>query len=274
MCGFYITLFIHESFKSCFSCLVSFFIMSVCFWLVGSFLLVEGVFVFAKYSLLLLLLLFTAWEFFTSALADGLSLEFEWQQVSSSLLDYSLYSGQSQNCSSLVSTRPVISKSFSPRTNPSVTVLRAPITIGIIVTFMFYVSFSIPKQTPVSFSFNFILSSAGTAKSTILLDLFVFCWLFSDRRPDHKVCQKSYRSLYVSFFRRDSGLCITLPIQSCLVLYPFCADLLHYYYDYHYYFFLIRVFYISISWWSFTGVWVTASLLKCPGHFSVFCCLQ
>ena len=26
-----------------------------------------------------------------------------------------------------------------------------------------------------------------------------------------------------------------------------------------------RVFHISVSWWFFTGVWVTASLLKCPG---------
>ena len=35
-------------------------------------------------------------EFITSALADGLSLEFEWQQVSSSLQDSSQYSGRSQ----------------------------------------------------------------------------------------------------------------------------------------------------------------------------------
>ena len=28
-------------------------------------------------------------EFFTSALADGLSLEFEWQQISSGLQDFS-----------------------------------------------------------------------------------------------------------------------------------------------------------------------------------------
>ena len=35
-------------------------------------------------------------EFFTSALADGLSLEFEWQQVSSSLQDSSQYSDRSQ----------------------------------------------------------------------------------------------------------------------------------------------------------------------------------
>ena len=31
-----------------------------------------------------------------------------------------------------------------------------------------------------------------------------------------------------------------------------------------------RVFHISVSWWFFTGVWVTASLLKSPGLVSVF----
>ena len=36
--------------------------------------------------------------FFTSVLADGFSLEFEWQQVSSSLQDSSQYSGRSQQC--------------------------------------------------------------------------------------------------------------------------------------------------------------------------------
>ena len=35
-------------------------------------------------------------EFFTSALANGLSLEFQWQQVSSSFQDSSQYSGRSQ----------------------------------------------------------------------------------------------------------------------------------------------------------------------------------
>ena len=36
---------------------------------------------------------FTPWEFFTSVLADGLSLKFEWQQVSLFLRDSSQYSG-------------------------------------------------------------------------------------------------------------------------------------------------------------------------------------
>ena len=32
----------------------------------------------------------------------------------------------------------------------------------------------------------------------------------------------------------------------------------------------LRVFHITINWWSFAGVWATASLIKSPGHFSVF----
>ena len=40
-------------------------------------------------------IIITPWEFFTSALADSLSLKFECQQVSSSLQDCR-YSGQSQ----------------------------------------------------------------------------------------------------------------------------------------------------------------------------------
>ena len=33
---------------------------------------------------------------------------------------------------------------------------------------------------------------------------------------------------------------------------------------------LIRDFHITVTWWSFIGDWVTASLLKSPGLFSVF----
>ena len=36
------------------------------------------------------------------------------------------------------------------------------------------------------------------------------------------------------------------------------------------FFFLLWVFYTSVSWWFSSGVWVTASLLKSPGLFSVF----
>ena len=49
---------------------------------------------------------FTPWEFFTSALADGFLLKFEWQQISSSFQDTSQYSGRSQQCYSLDSLYP------------------------------------------------------------------------------------------------------------------------------------------------------------------------
>ena len=76
----------------------------------------------------------------------------------------------------MVSTRPVISKSFSPCTNPLVTVPRAQITIGIIFTFIFQ-SFSnfLARSRYLSLfshSFNFTLWSAGTAKSTALQVIF------------------------------------------------------------------------------------------------------
>ena len=56
-----------------------------------------------------------------STLVDGLSLEFEWQQVYASLQDSSHYS----RVVWLVSTRPVISKFSNPCTNSLVIVPRA-----------------------------------------------------------------------------------------------------------------------------------------------------
>ena len=44
---------------------------------------------------------FPLFEFFIPALADRLSLECEWQQVFSTLQDFSQYTGWSQKCSSL-----------------------------------------------------------------------------------------------------------------------------------------------------------------------------
>ena len=102
-----------------------------------------------------------------------------------------------------------------------------------------------------SHSFSFILWSAGTAKSTMLQVVFFFllliiikCGLLVEIR--WSVCMpKSHRSLCVSFSRTGAGLCIyhlvvwsnfnflhislwiTLPTQSCLVLYSFYTNLLH-----------------------------------------------
>ena len=47
-------------------------------------------------EIVIIIIIIYSLEFFTSALADGLSLEYEWQQVSSSLQDSSQYSGRSQ----------------------------------------------------------------------------------------------------------------------------------------------------------------------------------
>ena len=76
----------------------------------------------------------------------------------------------------MVSTRPPNSKSSRPFNNPLVTVPKALITIGIIVTFMFHSFFnSLARSRYLSLfshSFSFILWSAGTAKSTILQIFF------------------------------------------------------------------------------------------------------
>ena len=142
-------------------------------------------------------------EFSTSALADGFSLESEWQQVSPSLQDTSQYSGRSSKSSRLFS-------------NPFVTVPNAPITIGMIVTRMFHSFFnSLARSRYLSFfshSFSFILWSAGTAKSTILQVLFflliiIRSGLLAEIR--WSVCMsKSHRSLCVSFSMTGVGLCI------------------------------------------------------------------
>ena len=76
----------------------------------------------------------------------------------------------------MVSTRSPTSNSSSPFSNPLVTVPKAPITIGIIITFMFYSFFkSLARSRYVSFfshSISFILWSAWTTKSTILQILY------------------------------------------------------------------------------------------------------
>ena len=153
----------------------------------------------------------------------------------------------------MVCTRPPTSKSTSPFSNPLVTVPNAPITISIIVTFMFHSLFnSLARSRYLSFfshSKNFILWPAGTAKSTILqVVFFLLIIIRSGLLAEIRwfVCMsKSHRSLCVLFSKTGAGLCIyhllvwsnlnflyislwiTLLTQSCLVLYSFCANLQH-----------------------------------------------
>ena len=100
----------------------------------------------------------------------------------------------------MVSTRLPTSKSSRSFNNPLVIVPNAPITIGIIVTFMFHSFFNSLARSKYlslfSHSFSFILSSAGTAKSTILqIFLFFFvdyyCLVFWPRLGDPFVCQST-----------------------------------------------------------------------------------
>ena len=62
----------------------------------------------SQYGEFIITIIIYSSEFFTSALADGLSLEFEWQQVFSSLQDSSQYSGR------LDSLQLLLSLFFSP----------------------------------------------------------------------------------------------------------------------------------------------------------------
>ena len=100
-----------------------------------------------------------------------------------------------------------------------------------------------------SLSFNFSLWSVGIVKSTILQVLFLLLIIIKSGRLAgiwwSVYMSKSRMSLCVSFSRTDVGLCIyhlfvwsnlnfshnsrwiTLPTQSCQVLYSFCANLLH-----------------------------------------------
>ena len=117
----------------------------------------------------------------------------------------------------MVTTRPPTSKSPRPFNNPLVTVPKAPMTIGITVTFMFHSFFNFLATSRYLFLFShplsFILWSARTAKLTIL-QIFFFLLLIIIRSGllaeiRWSVCMsKSYRSLCVSFSRTGADLCI------------------------------------------------------------------
>ena len=110
----------------------------------------------------------------------------------------------------MVSTRPLTSNSSRPFNNPLVTVPKALITIGIIVTFIFHSFFnSLARSRYLSLfshSFSFILWSAGTVKS-IILQIFFFLLiiirsgLLAEIR--WSVCiSKSHRTVCVIFLDR------------------------------------------------------------------------
>ena len=141
----------------------------------------------------------------------------------------------------MVPTRPLISKSLSPFINPLVTAPSAPITNGITVTFMFsvlyqglgtYLTFCFLSAVFFfSFFFFFCWLSLGQVVWLILGDPFVsqnlreFCASHSSKL----ILGLSMFPLFVwsNLIFVYNSLRISYPTQSCLVLYSFCANLLH-----------------------------------------------
>ena len=100
-----------------------------------------------------------------------------------------------------------------------------------------------------------ITNGNGASASTLKIPLWFFfsCWTL-------QFCMV----FSINFKTSADTLCIHGKSISRFVG-PYCMLLWSYYYNS-----LIRAFHISVRRWSFTGVWVTASLLKCPGLFLVF----
>ena len=151
----------------------------------------------------------------------------------------------------MVSSRPLISKFSSPCTYPLVTAPSAPITSDITVTFIFHSFFSSQARSCYlslfSLSFNFTLWSAATASIRQVL-FFLLTISRSGRLAGIRWSvriSKSQTILCVTFSKTDSGLSIChffvwsnfnflhnslwiiFPTHSYLVLYSYCADLLH-----------------------------------------------
>ena len=168
----------------------------------------------------------------------------------------------------IVSSCLLISKSYSSFINPSVTVPRAPITIGIIITFMFHSFFNyLARSIYLSFfllSFNFTLWSAGPTRSTIVQVLFFFVVDFykvwSSGR-DYVIC------LHLKIPEELEHL--TLQNRFWVVHEPF-VSMVNFFILEIIIITLSRVFHTSIKRWFLTGIWVTANLFKSPELFSVF----
>ena len=118
----------------------------------------------------------------------------------------------------MVSTRLPTSKSSRPFNNPSVTVPKAPITIGIIVTFMFQSFFQFSSKVEVLIPlFTFFLFYSVVSRDSKVNNFadFLFFFLVIIIRSGllaeiwGSVCiSKSHRSLCVSFSRTGAGSCI------------------------------------------------------------------
>ena len=186
-------------------------------------------------------------EFFTPVLVDSLSLESEWQQISSGLQDSSQYSSRSHQCCSEEYLDSSSDFQFSSLFScPSKTITSSPTTIGITVTLYSTVSFySLTRSKYLSFRFILFSFCGPPEQQNPRADKFFF--LFINTRSDILAGIRWSISISkcLSYSRADSGLCIyhlvvwwnfsllhnslwiTFPTQSCLIKYSFCDSWLH-----------------------------------------------
>ena len=158
------------------------------------------------------------------------------------------------------SNRLLISKSFTPCTNPLVTAQSTLVIIGATVTLMFH---------------NFFLFTSNVSWLTTLFTFFQF---YPGVSWNRKVPYSAGFFFVLSFFLlsldltawpRLGGLFVSQnPREVCSSHFPGRFIIIIFLSLFIY--LLLRVFHIIVSWWSFTEVWETASLLKSPGVFSVF----
>ena len=181
----------------------------------------------------------------------------------------------------MVSSRPPTSKSCSSFSNPLVTVPKAPITIGIIVTCRFFFFQFLSKVEVLILLFTFFqfysVVSRDSQVDNLAISLFLLLIIIRSgllAKIGWSVCMsKPHRSLCVLFTTTGAGLyiyhllvwsnfnflhislCIILPTPLCLVFYSFCANLLHspyymipgfisftaYYYYYYYYYYYLFI---------------------------------
>ena len=113
---------------------------------------------------------------------------------------------------------------------------------------------------PISNSYNPRSKSLGTIPSAPTTTGITVTFMF------HNFHSFLARSSYLSLF----SLSLIFSLWSVGTAKSIIRQVLFNYYYYYYYFTPSEFFYTSVSWWSFTGVRVTANLLRSPGLFSVF----
>ena len=122
----------------------------------------------------------------------------------------------------MVSTRPPTSKSSRPLNNPLVTVPKAPITIGIIITSMFHSFFnSLVRSMYLSLfshSFSFILWSTGTSRQFCR---FSFIFFFVDY---YKILSSGRDKVIRLYNKVPQGFVSVIFYEKCWVLHiPFAG---------------------------------------------------